>query len=375
LAKDPELQQFVDGAREDRVHLRRWGQPGTTVAPEGLVREAIRHAERDALLDAPVVVRRGVLARIGGPRLAAAAAVMLAAGVGIVLGPSLLQQSNPAGPDNAPQMLSQGEGRLEQERLAMATDALPESADADEAMFESLASAKRAKTDDAPTESLGALASAPSGEAAFQKSIDGLVFAYQDEELEEDTLAMKSNEQADARESLRSRAEPSVTDSLVAIGPDKFDASRAPLGMTLDEAWVLASAHTLQISMVSAQPKALAALLIARPDIQAIQLRSEQTLPGVSQEHADLVVRLNSSQQALATLLDVLQSQDITSLVMRRGTQPVRIPSRADELFWWEGSGAHWVQPATVALRVRITQPQPGLGDTTNTPAPPQDEN
>ncbi|MFG0258342.1 MAG: anti-sigma factor family protein [Phycisphaerales bacterium JB043] len=377
LASDPELKRFVDGARADRAHLRRWGQPGTTIAPQGLVRDAMRSAERDALVATPIIVKRGVLARIGGPRLTAAAAILLAVGVGIVLGPSLMQQPTPSQPDES--TLASAENQNQAGALRERADtSLNKSArelaalDMDEHKDEGLASFadenQLAIADDATSafdnpEQLGRRASAPSADAALHQSIDAL----ESDGLAEATDVESRLESAMPSEPARSAPRsalialgesegegPGSAEELVAIGPQGLEAPDMPLGMTIDRAWELASRNRLQVFLTSDDATALIASLIGRADLDAIVLRADASAQG----RVDLVLRVDNSFESLVSILDTLQSERITTMSLRQSASATLVPVASDELFWWELPVDRWHPTSRLGLRVVVLTPR-----------------
>ncbi|MHC4975204.1 MAG: anti-sigma factor family protein [Planctomycetota bacterium] len=375
VAQDPELSRFLLGARADREHLRRWGQPGTTIAPQGLVKDAMRVAERDALLDAPITVKRGVLARIGGPRLAAAAAIVMIVGVGVILGPAMLQQNQQQLTDSDTLALrdeSPGDLRTNEPADEAAPDASSQPAtlasgnpnDTELASFaddDTFALVDEARQGAEPSfETLGRRASAPSADEALRQSIDALSEQEQPEATGDSVLALSKAEESDAIDDESRLQSPDTLEParqpLVAIGPDGVDAPDSALGMSLERAWALAERNLLTVTVESDDPRATANALVARPDIDAIVLRGEPATLGAA-GRVECVVRLDNSYQSLVSLLESIRTHQIGPMQLLEAQKRALVPTDPRSLVWWNQPVDQWRPSTTIAIRVVLSGP------------------
>lgn len=307
LERDPKLAAWADAARADRDALRQWSRPGASIAPPDLVEQAMRQAERNALLglDAGAAQQRRptVLFRFTGPRTAMAAAMLAAVGVAVIYGPGLIQQLTPS-PAPAPSQQSApapGADAEPSSPVAQAADPAPEG-DADRA-----AENRRARSAAPPPEDAGGYASAGAEKAEVAQPA-------QAEEM-----------------------------PLRAIGESDHladDAAPAESPLTMRQAADLARQRRLRVRAETADPASLGAALLDAPDLSFRVFPIADPAPG----GAMLIVEIDAGAPGLDAFLQTLGAMGAASISLSPLDEPVGLPPARgpSDVLWWTRSPAAW---------------------------------
>lgn len=361
LEGEPDLLAWAEGARADRAAMQEWGRPGASIAPPDLVEQAMRQAERDALLGAAGLDeahRPRVLFRFTGPRAALAAMLVAAAGIGFVYGPGLYNQltGSPA-PAVTPPLPNRQADMMESESLARADDARRERAQ-DAPAATGLADAGRVEESaagaPAPAESRMAMSKAAEADEAFAgvgPDANGVPMEL--------ALAPEADDGLDA---LGARPE-----ALRAIGDEleQGAAAAAPApSLTLDDAARLAGERRLTVRVEAASPAAVADALLAGEHAFRIAPATDDAEGGA----VALIIETEAGPAGLDALLQAVGALGVSRVQMAERGEPVALPPARDasDVLWWSRPPASWPGMGS-ALELRIepgaSVPPPIPGD------------
>jgi len=312
LERDPKLAAWADAARADRDALRQWSRPGASIAPPDLVEQAMRQAERNALLglDAGAAQQRRrptVLFRFTGPRTAMAAALLAAVGLGVLYGPGLVQQLTPA-PGPAP---SQQPAPAPGAAAEPAEPAAPGASDATAPERDAGAPAgnRRASSNAAPPDSADAFAGAGA----------------------EKTQPTQPSQRMREEMPLRAIGE---SDQLA----DHAAPVESPL--TMRQAADLAEQRRLRVRAETPDPASLGADLLDAPDLAFRVFPIAEPAPG----GAMLIVEIDAGAPGLDAFLQTLGAMGAASISLSPLDEPVGLPPARgpSDVLWWTRSPAAW---------------------------------
>jgi hypothetical protein len=360
LEGEPDLLAWAEGARADRAAMQEWGRPGASIAPPDLVEQAMRQAERDALLGAAGLDeahRPRVLFRFTGPRAALAAMLVAAAGIGFVYGPGLYNQmTGSSAPAVTPPLPNRQATTMESDSLARADGARervqdePLSADlADAGRYEESAAGAPA-----PAESRMAMSKAAETQEALADAgpdANGVPMEW--------ALAPEAD---DGRGAGRARPE-----ALRAIGDELAQgvAAGAPApSLTLDDAARLAAERRLTVRVEASAPAAVAEALLAGEHAFRIGPAAGDAAGGA----LALIVETEAGPAGLDALLQAVGALGVTRVQMAERAEPVAPPPAQDaaDVLWWSRPPASWPGMGS-ALELRIepgaSVPPPIPGD------------
>ncbi|MFG0275903.1 MAG: anti-sigma factor family protein [Phycisphaerales bacterium] len=364
LEGEPDLLAWAEGARADRAAMQEWGRPGASIAPPDLVEQAMRQAERDALLGAAGLDeahRPRVLFRFTGPRAALAAMLVAAIGIGFVYGPGLYQQISGSGAPSATPPMPTRQSQMADAGLgavagAESAESRREAASGERAFAELEEQSVASAPGDAPLESAGAsrmaMAKASEADAAFA-----------DAEPDANGVPMElalapSLDEGDGAGRAR-------TDTLRAIGDaiEQGVAAPAPAPtLTLDDAARLAGERRLTVRVEAAAPPDLAASLLAGDHDFRIAPAPDDA------DATTLIVEIDAGPAGLDALLQAVGALGATHVEMVERGEPVALPAARDasDVLWWSRPPASWPgMGSAVALRIEAgaSVPPPPPGD------------
>jgi len=375
LEAEPDLLEWAEGAQTDRSMLQDWGRAGASIAPPDLVEQAMRQAERDALLGAAGLDedhRPRVLFRFTGPRTALAAMLVAAVGLGVIYGPGLVQQwtGSPAPPPSGMPDAGRAEplaesSPVEESRMARgpgernagqpdALGAAPVGARQREDGATQVALAD--EVDDAPSMGFDDSGRDANGVPASPLA---LAQAGVDESFDRESERLaKASDDADGAGS-------SAPTGLRAIGAEEEAAAAGePASLTLADAAALAAARRLLVAVEAPDVAAFeAGVQASEAALRISPLEGQGGGEGVA-----LLVEISPGVEGLDAFLQALGSLGAESvrLAERDGALGAGTVRGADDVLWWRRPPSDWPGVGS-ALELRVVAgpnlPAPPAGD------------